>query len=229
MAGGLGDRIGAKRVFVRGFGLFTLASVACGLAPRIPVLVGGRAVQGVGAAALVPSSLSLLSHTYPDVTERARAIGLYLAASGAALCGGPLVDGILITSFSWRAIFFINVPIAIVGMYLASRWANETPRTSVGGVDLSGQVAAMVALAALVVATIAGGADGFTNPSVVGGFALTGLAGMCFIAIELRAASPMLPLGLFSSRTFSTSMLIALLTFTVFYGLIFVLSVFFQR
>src|SRR2546421_968275 len=110
-AGALGDRIGARRVFVGGFGLFTVASVICGLAPSLGVLVGARAVQGIGAAILVPASLSLLNHTYPEAAARGRAVGLYLAGASLALSGGPLLGGVLIATLGWRAIFFINVPV----------------------------------------------------------------------------------------------------------------------
>ncbi|MGI8506150.1 MAG: MFS transporter [Solirubrobacteraceae bacterium] len=227
-AGALGDRVGAKRVFVGGFILFTLASVACGLAPSLPVLVASRAVQGAGAAVLVPSSLSLLSHTYPDSARRARAIGLYLAGASTALSGGPLVGGVLIATLGWRAIFFINVPVAIVGVYLTLRWAGETPRARDRGVDLPGQIAAVITLVALVVATIEGGAKGFADPLVLAGFAVAVLAGACFVAVERATARPMLPLRLFRSRTFSVSALIGLLINIAFYGLIFVFSLLFQ-
>ena len=228
-AGALGDRIGAKRLFIDGFVLFTLASVACGLAPSLGVLVAARAVQGIGAAVLVPSSLSLLNHTFRDAAARARAIGFYLAGASLALSGGPLVGGVLISAFGWRSIFFINVPIAIAGVHLTSRYARETPRASGRGVDPPGQIAAVAALVALVIATIEGGVRGFGDPLVLAGFAVFALAGASFVTIERVSARPMLPLELFRSRTFSVCALIGLLMNTSFYGLIFVFSLLFQR
>jgi MFS transporter, DHA2 family, methylenomycin A resistance protein len=228
-AGALGDRIGAKRLFIAGFVLFTLASVACGLAPSLGVLVGARAVQGVGAAVLVPSSLTLLNHTYRDAAARARAIGFYLAGASLALSGGPLVGGLLISAFGWRSIFFINVPVAVAGVYLTVRYARETPRAGGRGVDPPGQIAAVVALVALVIATIEGGKRGFGDPLVLAGFAVFAIAGVSFVTIERLSARPMLPLGLFRSRTFSVCALIGLLMNTAFYGLIFVFSLLFQR
>jgi DHA2 family methylenomycin A resistance protein-like MFS transporter len=228
-AGALGDRIGARRVFVGGFVLFTAASVVCGLAPDLAVLIAARAVQGVGAGILVPASLTLISHTYSQPAARARAIGLYLAGASLALSGGPLVGGVLIAGFGWRAIFFINVPIALVGGVLTLRFAQETPQARDRGVDVPGQLTAIVALVALVVAIIEGGSHGFAAPLVLTGFAVAIMAGAAFLRVEARSADPMLPLRLFSSRTFSVASLMGLLINTAFYGLIFVLSLLFQR
>ena len=228
-AGALGDRIGARRVFVAGFLMFMLASAACGLAPSLGVLVGARAVQGMGAAALVPSSLSLLNHAYPDSAGRARAVGLWLAGASLALSGGPLVGGVLIATLGWRSIFFINVPIALVGIYLTRRWAGETTRSRDHGIDFGGQLAAVLALTALVAATIEGGSRGFGAPLVLAGFGLSLLSGVAFVGLEARGTSPMLPLRLFRSRVFSASASIGLLLNIAFYGLIFVFSLLFQR
>ncbi len=228
-AGALGDRIGAKRVFVGGFLVFMVASAGCGLAPDLVVLVGARALQGVGAAVLVPSSLTLLNHAYPDPAGRSRAVGLWLAGASFALSGGPLVGGVLIATVGWRAIFFINVPVALLGIYLTERWADETPQASDRGIDISGQIAAVVALTALVGATIEGGGQGFGAPLVLTGFGLALAAGIVFVWLEARGRSPMLPLRMFGSRVFSVSAAIGLLINVAFYGLIFVLSLLFQR
>jgi DHA2 family methylenomycin A resistance protein-like MFS transporter len=228
-AGALGDRIGAKRLFIGGFALFTLASAACGLAPSLGVLVAARAVQGIGAAVLVPTSLSLLNHTFREPSARAHAIGFYLAGASFSLSGGPLVGGVLISTLGWRSIFFINVPVAIAGVYLTSRYARETPRASDRGVDVPGQLAAVVALVALVIATIAGGSRGFTDPLVLAGFAAFVAAAAAFVTIEHLSARPMLPLGLFRSRTFSACSAIGLVINVAFYGLIFIFSLLFQR
>ena len=172
VAGALGDRIGAKRVFVTGFVVFTAASAACGLAPSLGFLICARAVQGVGAAVLVPCSLALLRHTFPDSAERARAVGLWAAGASVALSAGPLIGGILTETLGWRAIFFINAPIGVAGILITIRWAVETPP-----------------------------AEG----------------------------RPMPPLSLFRSATFTSATAIGLLVNIAFYGLIFVLSLFFQR
>jgi MFS transporter, DHA2 family, methylenomycin A resistance protein len=115
-AGALGDRIGARRVFVAGFAIFTLASLGCGIAPNLPVLIIARAIQGIGASILVPCSLALLNHSYTEETERAKAIGIWAAGASAALAAGPILGGALISFFGWRSIFYINLPIGFFGI-----------------------------------------------------------------------------------------------------------------
>jgi MFS transporter, DHA2 family, methylenomycin A resistance protein len=227
-AGSVADRIGARRLFVGGFVLFMLASAVCGLAPELGVLIGARGVQGLAAAMLVPSSLALLSHAYTDDRERTHAVGIYLAGASTALSGGPLVGGALIAAISWRAIFFINIPVALCGVFLTLRYANETSR-SAGRVDILGQIAAIATLVLLVGSTIEGGRLGFASTGVLIGYAASVLCGAAFVAVEARGRSPMLPLSLFRSRTFSVSSLAGLLINIAFYGLIFVISLFFQR
>ena len=228
-AGALGDRIGAKRVFVAGFALFTVASAACGLAPDLGALIAARAVQGVGAAVLVPCSLTLLSHAFPGARERTRAVGLWAAGASAALSAGPLIGGVLTTTLGWRAIFFINAPIGVAGIVLTLRWAGETSRGGGRGIDLPGQVAAVVALTALAGAVIEAGGRGLGDPLVLAAFAVAVLAGAAFVLIEARTKRPMLPLRLFRAPSFGAASAIGLLVNIAFYGLLFVLSLFFQR
>lgn len=228
-AGALADRVGAKRVFLAGFALFTAASAGCGLASSMSMLIGARTIQGVGAAVLSASSLTLLSHAYPGAAERARAVGLWAAGASAALAGGPLLGGLLTAGLGWRSIFFINAPIGLLGGGLCARWSRDTPPSGARGMDLAGQLTAVVSLATLAAATIEGGALGFADPAVLAGFAVALLSGGAFVAIETRAAQPMLALGLFRSPTFSCATAIGLLINVAFYGLIFLLSLFFQR
>jgi DHA2 family methylenomycin A resistance protein-like MFS transporter len=228
-AGSVGDRLGGKRVFIAGFCLFTLASAACGLAPTMAVLIASRAVQGVGAAILGACSLILLNHAFPGPRERARAVGLWAAGASSALAGGPLVGGVLIATLGWRSIFFINAPAGLAGIWLTARYAAQTPRTAGGGVDWWGQLSAIVALASFAGATIEGGQRGFTSPAVLAGFVVAVAAGAVFVMVEARREFPMLPLGLFRSRTFSAATATGFAVNIAFYGLIFVFSLFFQR
>jgi DHA2 family methylenomycin A resistance protein-like MFS transporter len=227
-AGALGDRTGAKRLFLGGFALFTAASASCALAPNVTVLVLARAVQGLGAAALAACSLALLNHEYHDPAERARAVSWWAFGASIALAAGPVVGGVLIAAFSWRAIFLINVPIGLVGMWLTARYANETQRHT-HGIDLPGQASAIIALAALAAAMIEGGELGWTSAWALGGFVVFAIAGAAFLLSESRVRTPMLPLALFMNRTFRSAALIGLLVNISYYGLIFVFSLLLQR
>ena len=228
-AGALGDRIGAKRVYMAGFGLFTVASIACAVAPTIGLLIGARVGQGIGAAILVPCSLTLLHHAYSDPAARARAIGLWAAGASVGVGAGPLVGGLLTTAFGWRAIFLINVPIGLAGIALTLRYATETTRSTQRGLDRPGQVTAALALLALSTALVEGGRVGFDDGAVVAAFVCAAILGFAFVAIEARAAAPMLPPGLFKSRTFASATAIGVMINTAFYGLFFVLSLYFQN
>ena len=228
-AGALGDRVGAKRIFLGGFAIFTLASLACALAPSAIFLIAARSVQGLAAAILVPNSLTLLNHAYADPKARSRAVGFWAAGASLALTAGPFVGGALIALVGWRSIFLVNLPIGAAGLWLAWRYAEETPRLAQREIDLSGQIAAITALGTLAGALIEGGALGWSHPLVIMGFAAAAVIGVLFVWREARATQPMLPLSLFGNRMFALTALVGLLFNIAFYGLIFVLSLYFQE
>ncbi len=228
-AGALGDRIGAKRVFVAGFLIFVIASLGCALAPSLWLLIIARLCQGVGAAILVPNSLALLNHAYANEAERHRAVGIWAAGASFSLTAGPLLGGALIALVGWRSIFFINLPIGLVGMWLAWRYASETTRTAARTLDLPGQATAVLALGALAAATIEGGQTGWLNPLVDAGFVAFVALSVLFVTIEFKSKGPMLPLSLFRNADFSATSLAGLLVNVAVYGLIFVFSLYFQR
>src|SRR6202167_2437045 len=228
-AGALGDRVGAKRIFMSGFAIFTAASVACALASNATVLIAARSVQGLGAAILVPNSLALLSHAYPDEKQRGRAVGIWAAGASLALTAGPLVGGALIALVGWRSIFLVNLPIGLAGLWLSWRYASETTRSPSREIDLPGQVAAIAALGCLAGAMIEAGALGWSHPLVIAGFVASVVLAVLFVWQERRAAQPMLPLSLFQHRLFALASMVGLLVNVAFYGLIFVFSLYFQR
>src|SRR5438270_6697002 len=210
-AGALGDRVGAKRIFMAGFAIFTAASAACALAPNAAILIVARAVQGLAAAILVPNSLALLSHAYTDDKARGRAVGIWAAGASLALTAGPLVGGGLIALVGWRSIFFVNLPVGLAGLWLTWRYASETTRTPQREVDLPGQIVAIMALACLAGALIEAGAAGWTHPFVIAGFIASALLATLFVLQERRAVQPMLPLTLFRHRMFALTTLVGLL------------------
>jgi DHA2 family methylenomycin A resistance protein-like MFS transporter len=228
-AGALGDRLGARRVFIAGFAIFVLASLACALAPALPVLIVARLCQGVGAAILVPNSLALLNHAYSRERERHWAVGIWAAGASFSLTAGPLVGGALIALSGWRSIFLINLPIGLVGIWLTWRYATETARLAARTLDIPGQITAVLALGSLAAAMIEGGERGWSDPFVLAGFAGFALLAALFLVIEFRSRAPMLPLGLFSKPAFSAMSLTGLLVNIGCYGLIFVFSLYFQR
>jgi DHA2 family methylenomycin A resistance protein-like MFS transporter len=228
-SGALGDRLGAKRLFLGGFILFVVASMACGAAPSLGILIGARAVQGIGAAVLVPCSLALLDHAYPEPGSSAKAVGIWAGVAGVALASGPVIGGLLIASIGWRTIFFINLPLGLLGIWLTTRYATESTQSRDRPLDLAGQTAAVIAVAALAAAMIEGGAIGWGNALVLAGFGIFVSAAACFLAIEARRTNPMLPLSFFRNRNFAAASVVGLLINLAFYGLIFVLSLYFQQ
>jgi DHA2 family methylenomycin A resistance protein-like MFS transporter len=226
-AGALGDRLGARRVFTTGFVLFVASSVACGLAPSIGVLIAARAAQGCGAALLGSCSLALLHHAFP-ASRRSWALAWWAAGGTTALSGGPVVGGVLIATFGWRAIFFINVPLGALGLWLTRRALAETPRARERRLDLPGSLLGTTALAALAAALIEAGALGLARIPVLAGLALAAVAGTAFVVRQARAGSPMLPLGLFDDRRFTVPATIGLAVNVCFYGLIFLFSLLLQ-
>jgi MFS transporter, DHA2 family, methylenomycin A resistance protein len=231
-AGVVGDRLGSKRVFIAGFVVFAAASLACGLAPGIGVLNATRAIQGIGAAFLVPSSLAILNSACAhDPGLRAKAIGIWTAAGGAAIAAGPVVGGLLLTGFGWRSIFLVNIPICGLGIGLTMRCVppTETDKAPQHSFDLAGQALAIVALTALIGTVIEARPLGLMHPMVIAGCLLTLGAAAAFLVVEARAASPMLPLDFFGRSGFTPAIFFGVLVNCTYYGIIFVLSLYLQK
>ncbi len=220
LGGALGDRYGRRRVFLVGVAWFSLASVACGLAPGIGVLVTARAVQGIGAALLTPSSLALLQSSFVD-TDRGRAIGAWSGLSGVATAIGPFLGGWLIDALSWRWIFFINVPLAAVAVLAAVKWVPESrPGRRAARFDVTGAVLAALGLAGLVYALVERGPRAL--PAAAVGVAST----VAFVLVERRRGEDaMLPLSLFGRRQFTVINLVTLFVYAGLGGLTFFLIV----
>ena len=227
-SGALGDRYGARRVFLCGFAVFTLASAACGLAATLPLLVAARLVQGLGAALLVPNSLSMLQRAFPDREQRSRAVGWWGAFGGISLAAGPVLGGMLVTQVGWRSVFLINIPIGLIGMFLTLRFVSPHAGSHRRSLDWGGQTMAVLALAAMTTALTEAGALGWNHAWVQAALLVAVLAAFGFIWIEKRHPFPMLPLALFRIPTFAVTSLAGVVVNLAYYGLIFVFSLFFQ-
>ncbi|MDB5445842.1 MAG: drug resistance transporter, EmrB/QacA subfamily [Phenylobacterium sp.] len=223
LAGGAAaDRYGRKRVFLIGVGLFAAASLACGLAPGLPALIAARAVQGVAAALLTPASLALLGATF-DETRRGWAVGVWAGASGLTSAVGPVLGGWLAGAVSWRAVFLINLPLAVVAVWLVGVGARESRGAQAGPVDWLGAACVTASLALITWSLTAAPRAGIADPPVAAALAL-GLAGLAaFLWLEQRAKSPLAPPSLFRSVTFSGLNAYTLLLYGGFGGALFLL------
>jgi len=213
VGGSLGDQYGRRSMFAAGVVLFTLASAACGLARTVDVLVGARAVQGIGAALLVPGSLALISASFPEA-ERGRAIGTWSGFSAITSAAGPVLGGWLIEHLSWRWAFFVNIPTAVI-VLLVLMWRVPESRDPEAGrrPDLAGTALVTAGLGGIVYGLIESSRLGWGNPRVITALVGGGTSLAAFIVVEGREASPMLPLRLFRSRVFAGTNVLTLLLY----------------
>jgi len=223
VGGSLGDRLGRRRVFSAGVLLFALASTWCGLAPNITQLIVARGVQGVGAALLVPGSLALISANFGR-GRRGQAIGTWSGFTSIAAGIGPVLGGWLVEKFSWRWIFFINLPLAAVVLVIAWRRVPESRDEQVKGrVDSPGAGLATIGLGGIVFGLIESNAWGLAAPLVLASFTIGVAALAGFVFAEARHEEPMMPLGLFRSPTFAGANLLTLFLYAALGGLLFFL------
>ena len=208
IAGTLGDRLGRKRVFLFGVGLFTAASAACGAAPNPLVLNLSRGVQGVGGAIVIAVALAIISQEFHG-KERGTAFGAWGATIGAAVAIGPLVGGALTTWFGWRAIFYVNVPIGIICILVGMRVLHESRNEDSGSFDVGGFITLTGGLFSLVLALLRGNDWGWGSGREVALFITAGVLLTAFVVIELRVEDPMLDLSLFRIPTFTGAQIVA--------------------
>jgi EmrB/QacA subfamily drug resistance transporter len=222
----LGDRFGRRRMFLAGLAVFTVASAAAALSPSIGWLVAARAVQGSGAALIMPLSLTLLSAAVPP-ERRNRALGLWGAVGGLAVAAGPLIGGAVTTGWSWQSIFWINVPVGVVLLALA-RWRLGESFGPRQPLDVGGVALATVGLLGIVLGLVRADAHGWTSAGVLASFVVGAVALGAFVVWEWRSEHPMLPLRLFGQRAFAAVNAVSLLMSFGMFGAIFFLSQFLQ-
>lgn len=227
--GALGDKLGAKNVYVAGLLLFAVASLLCGLSSTLPELIVARVLQGVGASLLVPSSLSLINEAFPQAHQRAKAIAVWAGCGGLAMAAGPLLEGIIIQFLGWRSIFLLNVPVAFAGAVLAMRIAAPPAVKLKRALDLAGQLWVIIALSSSMAVLIQVPQLGWQDDGIRIGALVALISWTGFILTERAHAHPMLPLALFRLPLFSASVVVSLISALVFYGLFFLLSMYFQQ
>ncbi|WP_369244103.1 DHA2 family efflux MFS transporter permease subunit [Streptomyces sp. R41] len=230
-SGGLADRLGGRRVFLAGLAVFTLGSAGCAAAPDTALLVAARLVQGLGAALLVPASLSVLNILYTDRAARARAFGVWGAVAGVGAGAGPVLGGALTAWLGWRSVFLLNLPVGALACVLTVRCVPTRSRAAQrrGGLDLPAQTAAAVGLAGLVTALIEAGERGWADRAVLGAWVVCAAGFLTFLVLEARSRAPMLPLSLFRRADLSASVGVGGLLNLGFYGLLFLAPLYFQR
>ncbi|MFI5429265.1 MFS transporter [Aeromicrobium sp. UC242_57] len=228
VGGRLADLVGRRRIFLIGLGIFTAASFAAGLSGNVETLIAGRAVQGVGAALLTPTTLAIISATFTDKRERNVAVGIWGAVSALALAAGPLLGGVLSEHVAWEWIFFINVPLGIVTAALAV-WAISESRDPVDRrLDLWGLVASTISLSTLTFALIEGTGRGWTSAPIVTALAIAVVTAAWFVTVERRIEHPMVDLGLFRDRVFSGALASLMLWAFGLFGIYFFTSLYLQ-
>ncbi|WP_344612912.1 DHA2 family efflux MFS transporter permease subunit [Dactylosporangium salmoneum] len=229
VGGRLADVVGMRSMFFAGLGIFTAASVAAGLAGSQEMLIGARAVQGIGAALLTPTALALLTELFPDPKERGAAVGIWGGVGALALAIGPLTGGYLSQHVSWGWIFLINAPIGVATAVLAAITLPAGRRSGNRSLDLPGLATSAVALFALTYALIEGESRGWTSGVILGAFALAAASAAAFVFIETRTEHPMVDLAFFRLRVFSGGLAtMGLWAFGVF-GIYFFTAIFLQN
>jgi EmrB/QacA subfamily drug resistance transporter len=227
--GKLGDMYGRRKMFVFGLAIFTLASLACGLAPSAGFLIGARSVQGIGAALMNPATLSIITATFPP-KERGQAIGIWAGVSALALAIGPLLGGLIVDNINWHWIFYVNVPVGVVGIVVSRFFISESRDTShEQSIDLPGLVTSGLALLALSYALIEGNKHGWMSAEILGLFAGAAVLLASFVLLETRRRLPMLDLSLFRIGSFAGANLVAMLVSLGMFGVFFFVSLYVQN
>jgi EmrB/QacA subfamily drug resistance transporter len=228
IGGKLADAYGRRRIFVLGIVVFTLASLWCGLADSGEMLIAARIVQGVGAALMNPATLSIIAATFPP-KERGMAIGIWAGVSALALAIGPLVGGLLTEQLSWHWIFFVNVPVGVLGIAASYLLIRESKDETHDSLDLPGLATSALGLFALTYGLIEANTYGWGSARIVGSFAVAALALTSFVVIERRRRSPMLDLTLFRSGTYTGANVAMLLVALAMFGVFFFVSLYMQN
>lgn len=228
-SGSVADRFGRRRVFQVGLGLFSLGSLLCGLAPSLGALVAFRALQAVGGAMLNPVAMSIIATTFTEPKERARAVGAWGAVAGLGGACGPVLGGLLVSGFGWRSIFWVNVPIGLLALYLTRRFVPESQAARGKRFDPLGQLLVVTFLGPVTAAVIEGPRHGWTSPLIVGLFLLAAASVAGLVVVERRRADPLVDLRFFRSPAFSGAAVIAVAALMSVGGFLFLNTLYLQE
>jgi EmrB/QacA subfamily drug resistance transporter len=228
VGGKVADAYGRRLIFVVGIVVFTLASLLCGLAGSSEMLIGARVLQGAGAALMNPATLSIIAATFPP-RERGMAIGIWAGTSALALAIGPLVGGLITEHLEWSWIFFVNIPIGVLGIVASYLFIDESRDETHASLDLPGLATSAVGLFALTYGLIEANTYGWTSTRILGALVLAVVALVSFVVIERRRRDPMLPLELFRSGTYTGANLVVLLVALAMFGVFFFVSLYMQN
>jgi EmrB/QacA subfamily drug resistance transporter len=228
LSGSTADRVGRRRIFQAGLGLFTLGSLLCSLAPGLGWLVAFRMLQALGGSMLNPVAMSIVTNTFTDPAERARAIGLWGSVFGFSMALGPVVGGALVASVGWRGIFWVNIPVGIAAIILAALFVPESRAPRARRVDPVGQVLVITALASLTYAIIEGPSSGWTSAPILGCFGLAVAALIGLVRYEPQRSEPLLDLRFFRSAPFSGATVLAVCAFAALGGFLFLNTLYLQ-
>jgi EmrB/QacA subfamily drug resistance transporter len=227
-SGSMADRFGRRRVFQAGLALFTLGSLLCGLSTSVTELVAFRCLQALGGSMLNPVALSIISNTFTERRARARAMGIWGAVFGVSLAMGPVLGGVLVTDATWRAIFWINIPIGVTAIVATHLFVPESRAATARRFDPWGQLLVIVMLATLTFGVIEGPSAGWGSATIASAFAIAAIAAVALVAVESRREQPLLEVRFFRSVPFSGASVIAVLAFGVLGGFLFVNTLYLQ-
>jgi EmrB/QacA subfamily drug resistance transporter len=228
LSGSTADRVGRRRTFQVGLAMFTAGSLLCSLAPTLSTLVVFRMVQAVGGSMLNPVAMSIITNTFTEPRERARAIGIWGGVVGLSMALGPVVGGVLVTSVGWRSIFWINIPVGLAAIMLTALFVPESRAPHPRRVDPVGQVLVVLTLASLVYGIIEGPGRGWTSALILGCFALAAVAAATFVSYETRRSEPLLDVRFFRSAPFSGATVIAVSAFAALSGFLLLNTIYLQ-
>ena len=235
--GKFGDLYGRRRIFLYGLVMFTVASAICGFAPNLEILIFGRAFQGIGAAALIPLSLTIVTAIYPDPEERTKAIGIWSAVSALAMLAGPALGGLFVDVLGWQSIFLFNVPLGVITLvmtlrgYKEDRYADSEAGACATAqhLDVLGLSLSVVTIASLTWALTDGSNGAWLSPHTIGLLGVSGFSFLGFWLVESRSTHPIIPLSLLRNQTFAVIIITQTLVFFTSGGLFFILSIFLQN